>query len=139
MSVHVPELGKGALDPAIIRFCRDNRLMWVTKDWQASVVDERVRLLKQEGVSAWWLRPETRKNLQRPEMLYAAARDIESVLFAINTETPPIFVTCSVALRVRHIQLPYLARRHGPPLTRPAKRRAAPKPIRGQERLFKDV
>ena len=129
VSANVAELGKGALDPAIITYCREHNLMWVTKDWDAGTVDAHVRQLKDEGVSAWWLRPEKRKNLRRPDMLYTAARDIELVFFALETETLPIFVTASVGSRARHIQLPYVHRRHGPSL------KALPKPPRRPARM----
>jgi hypothetical protein len=130
-------LGKGTDDPTIITYCREQQRIWVTMDWAAGTVDERVRQLTEEKVSVWWLRPEKRVQMRRPELLYAVARDIEIVAFAQETESQPMYVTTSVGSRVRHIQIPYEKRRFGPALAGPPKPRR-PRTIKHGIKLFDD-
>lgn len=109
--ISTEQLGKRATDLAIIKFCQANDLVWVTKDWSTGTVDAHVKELRAAGgVSVWWLREENRKQMKRPQLLWVAARDIEVVAFAAETEAP-IYVWSSVGSRPRKIELPFAKRR----------------------------
>lgn len=127
-------------DTDIISFCRDNGLVWVTKDWSAGIVDVRVAQLRREGVSVWWLREESRKQMQRPELLYVAARDIESAIFQVETARQPIYIMSSAGRKAREIRLPFRVARPTSATARAARRRVRPRrPRTGHEKLFPNV
>lgn len=133
-------LGEGALDKVIIPFCRDNRLVWVTKDWSAGVVDVLVTQLRSEQVSVWWLREESKKQMQRPELLWVAARDVDTASFQFDTAQKPIYIVSSVGRRAREIRLPFNSRRATPALPRvPRPRPKSTRAIPGGTKLFKEL
>lgn len=133
-------LGEGALDEVIIPFCRENKLVWVTKDWSAGVADVLVTQLRSEGVSVWWLREESKKQMQRPELLWVAARDIDTASFQFDTAQKPIYIVSSVGRRAREIRLPFSSRRSTPPLPRVPRPRSGPtRVIPGGTKLFQDL
>lgn len=107
----------------------------MTKDWAAATVDAVVRPLQVAGVSAWWLREENRKQMKRPDLLWVIARDIDTVIFAAESEPPPIYVIASVGRRARKIHLPFMTRRPTPALPRPPRPRPA-RPIKFGQKLF---
>ena len=88
----------------------------------------------------WWLREESKKQMQRPELLWVAARDIDTASFQFDTAQKPIYIVSSVGRRAREIRLPFSSRRATPPLPRVPRPR--PKPTRvipGGTKLFKDL
>lgn len=107
------EIGPDADDAEeIIPYCREHSMVLVTKDWSIGTVDVEVRRLKEAGVSAWWLREENRKQMARPEILLAVARDIDRVSFAIETSGKPLHLWSSVGRIARPIELPFAERRN---------------------------
>jgi hypothetical protein len=85
-------------------------MILVTKDWNIATVDVQVTRLKAADVSSWWIREENRKQMARPDMLYALARDIDRVAFAIETAPKAVHIVSSVGRHARPIELPYAKR-----------------------------
>lgn len=53
---NVPELGSGAHDEDIIRWCSENDAVWVTADFKAKRINKHAPLIKQTGISVAWFR-----------------------------------------------------------------------------------
>lgn len=130
------QLGQGAPDADIIRFCRDNSVVWVTRDWAAAEVDQRVAQLKADGVSAWWLRQEHgKRQMRRREQLWIAARDIDNVILAVETASSlPLYLASSIGVKSRQIRLPFV-RPRARKVRRPRPRKL-PRGIEPESRLF---
>jgi hypothetical protein len=131
------EIGADADDDReIIPYCKKHGVIWVTKDWKTATVDIQVARVKAAGVSVWWIREEERKQMARPAVLFALARDIDRVAFAFETSDQPIRVVSSVGRNARPIEVPFAQRRNAARRLpeRPKPRIARPIPL-GQ-RLF---
>ena len=126
------DLPRGARDPEVIRFCHEQNAVWVTKDWSAATADEHVRVLREEGVSAWWLRHDSgKRQSRRREQLAVAARDIEGVLDILDAGLTPVHLVSSIGRKAHQIEVPFVRPRRAA-TTRPMPTHART----GHDRLF---
>lgn len=77
--------------------------------------------------------------MQRPDLLYVAARDIESASFQFETAQQPTYVWSSMGRKAKEIHLPFLARRMAPTSRAVRPRRRQGRAPRGHDKLFKDL
>lgn len=135
-------------DTEIIPFCKEHELVWVTKDWRTATIDLQVARVKAAGISVWWIREEERRQMGRPAILFALARDIDRVAFAVEIDDRPVHIVSSVGRHARTIEIPFAERRNAarrlperprPPTVR--RRRSSPtaRPTPRGPRLFPEL
>jgi hypothetical protein len=104
---------------------------------KAATIDLQVARVKAAGVSVWWIREEERKQMARPAVLFALARDIDRVAFAAETTTDrPIHVVSSVGRHARPIEVPFAKRRNAARRLPERPRPRIARPIQFGQKLF---